>query len=68
MDSPRRLVIEPPSGTVVPDQPAVELRAPVKVATDRPERDWLSIAWSAIFGIYCAAVLPLLGWAVVQAL
>jgi hypothetical protein len=68
MDSYSSIAMTPPSATATPDQPADELRAPVKVTTDRPERNPLSIAWTAIFGIYCAAVLPLLGWAVVQAL
>jgi hypothetical protein len=68
MDSYSRFVIRPPSATATPDQPLVELRAPVKVTTDRRERNPLSIAWTAIFCVYCAAVLPLLGWAVVQAL
>jgi hypothetical protein len=28
----------------------------------------LGNAWTALFAIYCAAVLPLLGWAIAHAL
>lgn len=28
----------------------------------------LATAWTAVFAIYCLAVLPLLGWAILQAL
>jgi hypothetical protein len=47
--------------------PHLELPAPVEAGRERRERNWLGAAWSAIFVIYCAAVLPLLGWAIVQA-
>jgi hypothetical protein len=30
--------------------------------------NWLSIAWTSIFAVYAAAVLPLLGWAIAHAL
>jgi hypothetical protein len=29
--------------------------------------NWLSSAWTAVFAIYCVAVLPLLGWAIAHA-
>jgi hypothetical protein len=37
-------------------------------STSRITSDWLSTAWTSIFVIYVAAVLPLLGWALAQAL
>jgi hypothetical protein len=30
--------------------------------------NWLPNAWTWVFAIYCVAVLPLLGWAIAQAL
>jgi hypothetical protein len=30
--------------------------------------NWLVTAWTWVFAIYCVAVLPLLGWAIAQAL
>jgi hypothetical protein len=30
--------------------------------------NWLRNAWTWVFAIYCVAVLPLLGWAIAQAL
>jgi hypothetical protein len=54
-------------GAELADQTVRGLDAPVRIARERPRRDWLSLAWTAIFVIYCAAVLPLLGWAIVQA-
>jgi hypothetical protein len=68
MDYTSRIDVQPLSGTAVPDHSGVELRAPVKVAGERPHRDRLSIAWTAMFAAYAAVVLPLLGWSVVQAL
>jgi hypothetical protein len=65
MDSTSRIPNpEPP----VTDQRYRAVDAPARMAGERPRRDWLSIAWTAILVIYCAAVLPLLGWAIVQAL
>jgi hypothetical protein len=29
--------------------------------------NWLTNAWTALFAIYCVAVLPLLGWAIAHA-
>jgi hypothetical protein len=34
---------------------------------ERRSRDRLSIAWTAIFAAYAAAVVPLLAWATVHA-
>ena len=66
MDSSTRIVASPSPGTALPDEP--ELRAPVKVADGRRRRDWLTTAWTVTFGIYAAAVVPLIGWAIVEAL
>jgi hypothetical protein len=30
--------------------------------------NWLSTAWTALLAVYALAVLPLLGWAIAQAL
>jgi hypothetical protein len=30
--------------------------------------NWLGTAWTALFALYSAAVLPLLGWAIAHAL
>ena len=39
-----------------------------RLVRDRRRGDWLGTAWTSIFVIYAAAVLPLLGWAILQAL
>ncbi len=49
-------------------EPGVELRAPAKVIGKRDRRDWLSTSWTALLIAYAAAVLSLLGGAIVHAL
>jgi hypothetical protein len=68
MSSTGRIYEQPLSDLVAPSAPDVDLRAPAKVAGERRGRDWLSAGWTALFAGYAAAVVPLLGWAIVQAL
>lgn len=68
MDLRTDIAIEPRAAGALPDQPDFASSARVKVAGERGRRDWLSIAWTGMFGIYSAAALPLLGWAIAQAL
>jgi hypothetical protein len=68
MDLRTHIAIESPAAGALPHQPDLASRAPVKVAGERGRRDWLSIAWTGVFGIYSAAALPLLGWGIAQAL
>jgi hypothetical protein len=42
--------------------------APISVVVMDSTANWLGLAWGAVFAIYCVAVLPLLGWAIVHAL
>jgi hypothetical protein len=41
--------------------------APISVVVMDSTGNWLGNAWTAVFAIYCVAVLPLLGWAIAHA-
>jgi hypothetical protein len=66
MNSTRRGSVQRPPPSLS-DRNDRGVDGPGRVAGERRRRDWLSIAWTAIFLVYCMAVLPLLGWAIVQA-
>ena len=68
MNSVGRTYEQPLPDLAAPSAPGVELRAPAKVAGEHRRRDWLSISWNAVLAAYAAAVVPLLGWAIAQAL